>query len=258
MPAVLIVDDDLGTREGFKDILRSENGFDVATAATGREGLALARRQTFNAILIDLHLPDISGIDVLRDILATDPDVPIVIMTAFGTMTSAIEALKLGALDYVSKPLVGDDLVGVVHHAIAQKRNAISHVRSALFRLEHQRPRERSLSPRVAAALDAIGRRCAEPNFSLTVLARDVGVSNAHLCRILKLETGRGFRAHLHRNRTRRAKTLLTTTTLSMKEIAFDVGYRTTSALDHHFNRLCGSSPSSYRRTAFAPGDAPS
>jgi AraC-like DNA-binding protein len=88
-------------------------------------------------------------------------------------------------------------------------------------------------------------------HISLRFVARELGVSGAHLCRVLKRETGDAFLAHLHRRRIAEARRLLTQTTFSVKEIAARVGFERTSSLDSAFKRLCGVCPTSDRRERF-------
>jgi FixJ family two-component response regulator len=120
---VLIIDDDDGALQGYGWILRA-SGFDVFTAHSGSEGLSRARQRDLDLVLADLRLPDLSGIDVLRKLRADEINTPFVIVTAWGTTRSAVEALQLGARDYVEKPLTGDDLVHVVERALSQTKQA--------------------------------------------------------------------------------------------------------------------------------------
>ena len=112
MPKVLLIDDDLGTLEGYGGILRHA-GFDVVTAASGRRGLALARGQAFDLVLADLRLPDQSGLEMLRTLRRVNVDVPVVVVTGFGSESTAADAFRLGA-DYVEKPLIDRGLLSVV------------------------------------------------------------------------------------------------------------------------------------------------
>jgi two-component system, NtrC family, response regulator AtoC len=100
---ILLIDDDQGTTELLKEVLQNE-GYVVDAAATGQEALAQARTVPFDAVLADLRLPDLDGIEVLRTLHALDPDLPVIVMTAFGSMETAVEAIREGAYDYISKP----------------------------------------------------------------------------------------------------------------------------------------------------------
>jgi DNA-binding response OmpR family regulator len=118
---VLVIDDDSGTLLGYKGILRAA-GHEVATAALGEDGVAAAQRDRFDVVLCDLRLPDLSGLDVIHQIHESCPHTSIVLVTAWGTHESILEAKRLGATSYAAKPLIGDDLVAVVQSA--QRRQA--------------------------------------------------------------------------------------------------------------------------------------
>lgn len=119
-PTILVVDDDAGTIDSFQLIL-SLSGFNVLTANCGAGALQYAEQRDVSVVLSDLRLPDMTGIDVLRKFRAVVNDASFVIMTAFGSASSAVEALRLGACNYVEKPLIGDDLVRVIYDALAAR-----------------------------------------------------------------------------------------------------------------------------------------
>jgi DNA-binding NtrC family response regulator len=100
---ILLIDDDQGTRDLLKEVLQKE-GYATEEAKTGQEALAQARASAFDVVLADLRLPDLGGIEVLRSLQALDPDLPVIVMTAFGSMETAVEAIRDGAYDYISKP----------------------------------------------------------------------------------------------------------------------------------------------------------
>lgn len=237
---VIVIDDDLGTRETYGAILRLE-GFDVATSSTGREGLDLMRHSIFDVALVDLCLPDMSGIDVLRALRKTPTEVRCVIITAFGSIGSAVDAVKLGARDYVEKPLMGDDLLAIVRRHATTERSA--DVAGSVVDQHEPRP----IDPRVLEVLRIVEQRYREPDLRLRTIAHQLGLSVEHICRLLKRETGTRFQWHLHRTRVREAERLLTQTDLSVKEIAYRTGYATSTRLDHHFKRWRGVPPSVFR-----------
>lgn len=105
---ILIVDDDPGFRRLLETILRGE-GYRVELAGSVREGMAAARRTQFPLVLSDLKLPDGDGIQMLRWLRENSPSTAVILITAFGTVGSAVEAMKLGAEDYLGKPLASPD-----------------------------------------------------------------------------------------------------------------------------------------------------
>src|SRR5260221_5459996 len=86
-------------------------GFSVETASTGEEGVASAKGNVFDVILSDMRMPGISGIEVLQRLRALRVDSAFIVMTGFGTVDSAVEAMKLGAVDFVQKPFLRDELL---------------------------------------------------------------------------------------------------------------------------------------------------
>jgi DNA-binding NtrC family response regulator len=100
---VLIIDDDAMIRDYLGDVLR-DDGFEILLAATGGEGEALLRAKPVDIVLLDVHLPDANGIVVLKKIKEIDPQVQVIILTAYSEVPSAVKAMQLGAYDYLAKP----------------------------------------------------------------------------------------------------------------------------------------------------------
>jgi len=100
---VLVIDDDKMIRSFLETIL-SEDGYEVLLAATGAEGESTIRTKPVDVVLLDLMLPDEDGISVLRKVKQEEPNVHVIVLTAFGAVESAVEAMRLGAYDYIDKP----------------------------------------------------------------------------------------------------------------------------------------------------------
>ena len=118
---ILVLDDDPVVRRALTDTLADE-GYQVATAADGIEGLEKARGQTFDILLVDLKLPDMDGIEVLREIRKVTPEVIVILMTAYATLETAKEAMQLGAYDYLAKPLDPDAVTALLEKALEKRR----------------------------------------------------------------------------------------------------------------------------------------
>jgi two-component system nitrogen regulation response regulator GlnG len=121
MPSLLVIDDEESVRYSFRRVFGAE-GVRVLTAATAAEGLAQAREQGPDVIVLDLQLPDRNGLDVFREIHARDPKRPVIFVTAHGTTDSAIEAMKAGAFDYLVKPVDLDRLSQLLGRAFEAAR----------------------------------------------------------------------------------------------------------------------------------------
>jgi len=111
---ILVVDDEPAQRELVGGFLRKQ-GFDVVEAAGGGEAVARFKREPFDLVLTDQRMPDLSGLDVLEAVRSASPETAVVIMTAYGTIETAVSAIKAGAADYLTKPLNLDELLHRVH-----------------------------------------------------------------------------------------------------------------------------------------------
>lgn len=118
---VLIIDDEAGIRSSLKGILEDE-GFIVTATDTGEEGLHLLIGENFDLILLDIWLPHMSGIEVLKKIKSSEENAQVVMITGHGSVETAVEATKLGAYDFLEKPLSLEKVVLTVKNALRQKR----------------------------------------------------------------------------------------------------------------------------------------
>ena len=116
-----IIDDEPVIHDVLAQLLTSE-GYEVEISASGEEALEKFPSQSFDVILLDLLMPGMDGIEVLRRIKRIDPLASVIIITAYGSVESAISAMKIGALDYVQKPFKHDDLLRVLEKALERKR----------------------------------------------------------------------------------------------------------------------------------------
>ncbi len=116
---ILIVDDEAIVRESIGDWLK-DAGYQVATAESGEEALAMIGRQDFSLIVVDLRLPGMHGIDVLKEVKAKHPEINSIVITAYPTDLSAAEAKKLGVIDYLVKPVSPFDLERVIRQTVLQ------------------------------------------------------------------------------------------------------------------------------------------
>jgi nitrogen regulation protein NR(I) len=121
MATVLIVDDDLQLRQSFEKLLIQE-GHQVHTAASGEAGLTMVRQVVPDLVIMDVRLPGMNGLDAFQAMRVVEPKLPVIIMTAFGTTETAIEATKLGAFDYVLKPFDIPEILAVIDQALEAGR----------------------------------------------------------------------------------------------------------------------------------------
>jgi len=118
---VLIIDDEAAIRESLQTLLELE-GYGVGTAASGEEGLARLGDRPFDLVLLDLALPDRNGIDLLPEIRAIDPQLSIIMITAYGTVEDAVRAMQSGATNFLQKPWDNEKLLADVRAAVARRK----------------------------------------------------------------------------------------------------------------------------------------
>lgn len=119
--SVLVVDDELGPRESLRMILQPL--YEVKTAANGQEALKTIRQGKVDLVTLDLKMPGLSGLDVLREIKKMNADPAVIVITAYGTLANAHEAIRYGAVDFISKPYNAPDILSAVHRTVEQKRH---------------------------------------------------------------------------------------------------------------------------------------
>ncbi|MDR3508969.1 MAG: sigma-54 dependent transcriptional regulator [Caulobacteraceae bacterium] len=119
---ILVIDDDRDMRWVMRQML-TQTGFEVAEACAGGPGLELASNAAPDAVLLDMNMPGLGGEEVLRRFKHLDKGLPIIVVTAFGTIPGAIEAIRTGAFEYITKPFRDDQLLDAVRRAVARRRS---------------------------------------------------------------------------------------------------------------------------------------
>ncbi|MCS7013907.1 MAG: sigma-54 dependent transcriptional regulator [Chloroherpetonaceae bacterium] len=118
MVKILIVEDDKNTRDALRDGLQKSEERKLFAAETAREALKILSEEDIDLVITDLKIPDSDGVKLLRDIKKHDPNIVVIVMTAYGTVDSAVEAMKLGAYDYIQKPFRMGDIRRLVSRAL--------------------------------------------------------------------------------------------------------------------------------------------
>ncbi len=124
---ILVVDDELIMRESLGDWL-DRDGHEVETAVSGEEALEKVKTSHFDILLVDLKMEGMSGLEVLKEVKERDPDTAVVMITAYGSISTAIEAMKDGAYDYLLKPFDPNELGLVIDKIIAQQAQALENL----------------------------------------------------------------------------------------------------------------------------------
>jgi len=116
---ILIVDDEVGPRESLRMILKPI--YEVYTAADGHEALRFLHDKNIDLVTLDLKMPGLSGIDVLREIKKFQPDIEVIVITGYGTLNNAQEAIRFGAGDFISKPFNVADIIAIVSKSFERR-----------------------------------------------------------------------------------------------------------------------------------------
>lgn len=119
--SVLIIDDEMAIRESLETLLQVE-GYAVESAANAAQGLARIAEHSFDLVLLDLALPDRNGMDILAELRAQDPQIAIIMITAYGTVENAVKAIQAGAANFVQKPWDNEKLLADVRAAVVRRR----------------------------------------------------------------------------------------------------------------------------------------
>jgi two-component system response regulator PilR (NtrC family) len=135
MARILVTDDERSMRE-FLEILLLKEGHEVLLAENAAKAIALAKEKDPDLVITDLRLGQSSGLDVLAEVKKARPDIEVIMMTAFGTTEIAVQAMKLGACDYIEKPFKGNDKLRVVIQKALEKRQLVAENRALRSRLE--------------------------------------------------------------------------------------------------------------------------
>ena len=136
-PRILVVDDEESIRE-FLDIMLRKEGYEVTCVEDGRKAQETLKKKTFDLVISDLQMPNVTGIELLKHVRETYPEVLFMLITAFGTTESAVEAMKMGAYDYVTKPFKIDEVRINIANALRSRNNLEVENRSLKKELEKE------------------------------------------------------------------------------------------------------------------------
>ena len=193
---ILIIDDEEIIREAL-DALLSGDGHTVKTAPTAMDGLDRLQSGSFDAVLLDLMLPDRNGLDVLEDIRRFDEDLPVVMVTAYGTIDNAVTATKQGAFHYFTKPFKNDDVLLVVRNAV-ERRRLMRENRELRHRLQTGQHRFDEIiggSPKMREVFDLISR--AAPSRTTVLIQGESGTGKELVARAFHRKSARADKAFI-------------------------------------------------------------
>ena len=192
--SVLVVDDEDIMRE-ILDTLLTREGYHVRLAASGVEGIELAKSIPFDAAIVDMMMPGLDGIGTLEELRKLDDELPVLMITAFASVESAIAAMKRGALDYITKPFKNDEVLLVVRNAVERRRLRAENtaLRQAL-RAQHQNfPGIIGRSRKMKQVFDLIMQ--AAPSRSTMLITGESGTGKELAARAIHSNSSRSDRA---------------------------------------------------------------
>jgi YesN/AraC family two-component response regulator len=225
-PRILIADDEAQIRALLETWLQQE-GWVVETASDGKSALSKLESATFDVAVLDLRMPNLTGVEVLELSRRSGVETDILILTGYGTVESAVEAMKHGAKDYIQKPFRREAVVDRVRQLI-----------------EFRYPQGDPLGARIHRFL-----RSHYDEASLTVndVATAFGISTRYVSKMLNNEANMSFQKLLTHYRLERAKLLITSSGDPFYKIADGCGFRNYRQMSEAFRRTEGMSPRRYR-----------
>jgi DNA-binding response OmpR family regulator len=128
LPQILLMEDETNVAKGLKLVL-GEAGYKVDWAETGKRALELCRQKSYDLILADLVLPDLDGLAVIREVRQQWPETGIIVMTGYASVATAVDAMKLGAFDYLEKPFTDDEIKAAINEALIAGAKLVSEVK---------------------------------------------------------------------------------------------------------------------------------
>jgi FixJ family two-component response regulator len=154
-PIIAIVDDDPSVREGLQSLLRSA-GWKTESFGSAQEFLSRNRAQAPSCLILDLQLPGLSGLDLQQRMAEADLDIPIVFLTGHGNIPASVQAMKRGAIEFLTKPVEEQDLLRAIQEAVERDRDTRQHkagIRELQERYESLTQREREVMQQVISGL---------------------------------------------------------------------------------------------------------
>jgi two-component system response regulator PilR (NtrC family) len=192
--SILVIDDEEIMREILEALLTRE-GYQVRLAASGEEGLELAKAGPFDAAIVDVMMPGMDGIATLEELKRLDDDLPVLMITAFASVETAIAAMKRGAFDYITKPFKNDEVLVVVRNAV-ERRHLVAENTALRQSLQAQSQRFSGIigrSPRMKQVFDLIIQ--AAPSRSTILVTGESGTGKELVARAIHRNSPRAERA---------------------------------------------------------------
>src|SRR5665213_1791320 len=191
--SILVIDDEIEIREGLELLLNTE-GYTTASAESAEAGLAMLEEKPFDLILLDVSLPDRNGLDLLREIRQRDPNLSVVLITAYGSIDMARAAFKSGAQDYITKPWSNDELLIQVSQAVEGRRLREENVQlKRALKQRYNFPNIIGRSEKILAVLDLVGQ--VAPSRSTVLIHGESGTGKELIAKAIHSASARADKA---------------------------------------------------------------
>jgi len=179
-PRILVIDDEAAIRDSMRMILEYE-GYESVGAATGEEGIAVVERESIDLVFLDIKMPGMDGLEALGRLKAIAEQLPVVMISGHGTVATAVEATKLGAFDFIEKPLATERILLAIRNALRLSR--LSDENQKLVRSIELRHDMVGSSPALRGVLDAVKR--AAPTNATVLIRGESGVGKELVARMI-------------------------------------------------------------------------
>lgn len=240
--AILIIDDCELTREILWEILKTH--YRVFLASTAWEGIKMLSKEIC-LVLLDLCLPDLDGLDVLKEIKRDYPSIPVVIITGYGTEERCLNAFRLGARDYIKKPFENEEIPQKVELLL----NTVSTERRRPVIMSSEKTNNymdrKDIPDQILKGIFRV-RDYIEKNprriLCLSDACKLAGLNRAYFCHFFKYITGHSYKSYLHHIKLKAAKELLRNKGLRISDVAEHIGY-STEHFSRAFRKIYGNYP---------------
>lgn len=250
---ILIVDDEPRTRHGLQRTLDSWNNgeFTILVAENGDEVMRIMEEKKVHILLTDIRMPEITGLQLLKNIKENGHSPVVIVISAYSEFEYAQEALRLGVVNYLLKPIGKKKLIEAVEEAV---KVLVKQVRAGMIekvvdeKIVDANTKMDSTKETIRKAITYIDQHLKE-ELTLKEVAAQVHLNPSYFSVLFKEQVKLNFSEYVTRRRIQRAKELVISTTLPINEIAEMAGYKTSKYFIKIFKEMEGMTPSAYRKT---------
>ncbi|MCM3790170.1 response regulator [Domibacillus indicus] len=250
---IIIVDDEPRTRQGLQRTLENWNNgeFTVLTAESGEDVLRIAEDKKIHILLSDIRMPEMTGLQLLKTLKEKGISPVVIIISAYSEFEYAQEALRLGVVNYLLKPIGKKKLIEAVEEAvkIMEKQVRAGMIEKVVDeKIVDANNKMDSSKGTIRKAISYIDQHLKD-EFTLKDVAAHVHLNPSYFSVLFKEQVNMNFSEYVTRRRIQRAKELVITTNLPINEIAEEAGYKTSKYFIKIFKEIEGMTPSAYRKT---------